>query len=251
MASAGRDLAATSGPSALTAAIVLSKPRMRIVIWPDGLPTGLDAARPAGRRRSPARPRATGPSSIWSGPAPSRAAAALAEFSSREAGPGPPSFMSAIASFAPAAMSNPFSVAVRSIFDGVRSAAPGGASATGRLRPSADSVVSIALCGPALATPTANFDGAERDRAVRRRDHELRGFAALGELQARRGEVPQQALELRLVRARGRRGGRKGGSPGRTPCASSRPSAPRWKRDLVEPAAGVERPCRPWPGRRT
>ena len=65
--------------------------------------------------------------------------------------------MSAIASLAPAAMSIPFSVAVSSIFDGVRSAAPGGESATGRLRPSAASVASIALFGPELATPSASL----------------------------------------------------------------------------------------------
>ena len=97
-------------------------------------------------------------------------------------------------------MSIPLRVSGQSTFDGVRSAAPGGASPTGRLRPSAATVASIALSGPALVDADRELGAGERDRSERRGDHQLRGFPALDEFQSRRGERPQEALQLRFVR---------------------------------------------------
>ena len=69
-------------------------------------------------------------------------------------GPSPWRLRSAIDSFAAAAISRPLSVAATSIFDGVRSPAPGGTSPTGKLKPSAETFKLIELCGPALAAPS-------------------------------------------------------------------------------------------------
>ena len=96
-------------------------------------------------------------------------------------------------------MSMPFKVAATSIFDGVRAPALGGMSPTGRLKPSAETLRLIELCGPALAAPSSILDVRQRDCAQGRGDDGLLRLDPLVEFEAGGGQVLEQALELRLV----------------------------------------------------
>ncbi len=212
---------------------------MRIVIRPDGLPTSQRIA-PWRSASIAGAVTCEGARTSSSGPALSRACATLAESASEMAGPGPPSRMSAIASFAPAAMSIPLRVAVRSIFDGVRSDGAGRREADRQAQALGRRGRLDRAFRAGVDDADRELEGAERDRAVGRGDHELRGFAALGEFQPRRGELLQQALELRLVRGEIVA---VGGEQAREVERLARLQAvgADMERGLVEPAAGVDR----------
>ena len=82
------------------------------------------------------------------------AASTFSALSSERSGPSPWRLRSEIHSLAAALMSIPLSFAEMSILDGVNALALGGRRPTGRLKPSAETLRSIALCGPAFAAPS-------------------------------------------------------------------------------------------------